>query len=418
MVQVGQLDLAIDVWQLLHGRILVPEIDISRPRVLLEKNAQGEANWQFSTGAKAVARSAAPAQRKEIPVVQHLELDQGHFVYNDAKIDRKAALDVSQLRVMDDRADRKVQVTGDGQFKIQVKGEAQGQGGPFAIRFFGDPWEQLQASDKPYPLDVDLTLGDLQVKTSGTVTDPVQLQEVDLKLDVRGDNTANLFAISGIALPPSPPYRFSGNVDHRGTEWRLTDGSGRMGGSDMRGTVGVDTGRERLLLKADLVSDNLLAKDLGPFIGARPGGKEGEQAAADKSKTVGRADGKILPDKEIDLGRLKAMDAEVAFRGQPYRHPGPAVRPAGDEDDARRRDAEAAARGDPHRRRDGADEPLALRIGKAGPGRHRHANRTGGSRSNSCAVAGSRNRRRHPRRPRAVARHRQIRGADPRHGQR
>jgi uncharacterized protein involved in outer membrane biogenesis len=143
MVQVGQLDLAIDVWQLLRGRILTPEIEISRPRVLLEKNAQGEANWQFSTAAKVAARGAAPTQRKEVPVVQHLDLDQGHFAYNDAKIGRNAALDVSGLRVTDERADRKVQVTGDGQYKIQVKGEAQGQGGPFVIRFFGGPWEQL-----------------------------------------------------------------------------------------------------------------------------------------------------------------------------------------------------------------------------------------------------------------------------------
>ena len=314
MVQVGQLDLAIDVWQLLHGRILVPEVYISRPRVLLEKNAQGEANWQFSMGAKAAARSAATTQRREIPVVRRLNLDQGHFVYDDAKIDRSATLDVTRLKVTDDRADRKVQVTGDGQYKIQVKGEAQGQGGPFAIRFFGDPWEQLQTSDKPYPLDVDLTLGDLQVKTSGTVTDPVQLKGLDLKLDVRGDNTANLFAISGIALPPSPPYRLSGKAERRGSEWRLTDMSGRMGGSDMRGTVAVDTGRERLLLKADLVSDNLLAKDLGPFIGARPGGKEGEEVAGGQSKAAGPAEGKVLPDKEIDLGRLKAMDADVAFK--------------------------------------------------------------------------------------------------------
>jgi uncharacterized protein involved in outer membrane biogenesis len=146
------------------------------------------------------------------------------------------------------------------------------------------------------------------------VTDPVQLKGLDLKVDVRGDNTANLFAISGIALPPSPPYRFSGKVDHRGTEWRLTDGAGRMGGSDIRGTVGVDTGGERLLLKADLVSDNLLAKDLGPFIGARPGGKEGEEAAVDPSKAAKAAEGKVLPDKEIDLRRLKAMDADVAFK--------------------------------------------------------------------------------------------------------
>ena len=313
MVQIGQLDVAIDVRQLLHGRILVPEVDISRPRVLLEKNAQGQANWQFSIGAKAAARSAAPTQRKEIPVVRHLALDRGHIVYRDAKIGRSATLDVANLKVTDDRADRKVQVTGDGRYDVQVGGEGQSQGGPFAIRFFGGPWAQMQASDQPYPLDVDLTLGDLQTKASGTVTDPARLEGVNVQIDVRGDNTANLFAISGIALPPSPPYRFSGKVDRRGSEWRLTDVSGQMGGSDMRGTVTVDTGKERLLLKANLVSDNLLAKDLGPFIGARPGGKEGEEAAA-QSKAAGRAEGKVLPDKEIDLSRLNAMDADVAFK--------------------------------------------------------------------------------------------------------
>ena len=63
-------------------------------------------------------------------------------------------------------------------------------------------------------------------------------------------------------------------------------------------------------MKADVTSDNLLAKDLGPFIGARPGG----QKASRRPDTVQRADGKVLPNKEIELGRLKAMDADVAFK--------------------------------------------------------------------------------------------------------
>ena len=281
---------------------------------MLEKNGRGEANWHFATGAKVAARGAAPTQRKEIPVVQRLDLDRGHVIYRDARLGRSATVDLNRLEIKDDRADRKVQVAGDGQYAVQVAGEQQSQGGPFAIRFFGGPWAQLQASDQPYPLDLDLTLGDVQAKVSGTVTEPVRLGGLDLRIDVRGDNTANLFAISGIALPPSPPYGFTGKLDRRGSEWRLTDMSGRMGGSDMRGMVALDTGRERLLLKADLASDNLLAKDLGPFIGASPGGQAGEEVAAGRSKGEGSPRGKVLPDKEIDLGRLNAMDADVAFK--------------------------------------------------------------------------------------------------------
>ena len=313
MAEIGQLDVAIDVWELLKGRILIPEMDIARPRIDLEKNADGEANWRFAAGAEAVARGAEPEQRQEIPVIRQLNLDDGRLSYRDAKIDRNATLSVKRLEVTDDRSDRKVQVTGEGRYTIQVTREASSQEGPFAMRFLGGNWQQLGETDQPYPVDVDLTLGNLKAKATGTVTDPAQLKGVQLKVDVRGDNTANLFPITGIALPPSPPYSLVGNLDRNGTEWRLSDMSGKMGGSDLRGTMAVDAGKDRPLLKADVISDNLLGKDIGTFIGARPAGQEGEEAAA-AGQTARRADGKVLPDKEIQLGRLNAMDADVALK--------------------------------------------------------------------------------------------------------
>ena len=67
MAEIGQLDVAIDVWELLKGHIVIPEMNIARPRIDLEKNADGEANWQFAAGAEAAARGAEPEQRQEIP---------------------------------------------------------------------------------------------------------------------------------------------------------------------------------------------------------------------------------------------------------------------------------------------------------------------------------------------------------------
>ena len=70
----------------------------------------------------------------------------------------------------------------------------------------------------------------------------MQLKGVHLKVDVRGDDTSNLFPLTGIVLPPSPPYSIVGNLDRNGTEWRLSDMSGKMGGSDLRGMLAVDLG--------------------------------------------------------------------------------------------------------------------------------------------------------------------------------
>ena len=97
---------------------------------------------------------------------------------------------MNRLEVTDDRSDRKVQVTGDGRYTIQVIREVSSQEGPFAMRFLGGNWQQLRETEQPYPLDVDVTLGDLKVEAAGTVTDPAQLKGVHLKVDVRGDNTA------------------------------------------------------------------------------------------------------------------------------------------------------------------------------------------------------------------------------------
>src|SRR6266542_4211503 len=48
MVEVGLFDVQIDLWQLLSEfRVVLPTVIISQPKVILEKNAEGSANWEF-----------------------------------------------------------------------------------------------------------------------------------------------------------------------------------------------------------------------------------------------------------------------------------------------------------------------------------------------------------------------------------
>ena len=118
---------------------------------------------------------------------------------------------------------------------MSVKGNGSYQGRPLQMSFAGGSWAALQQTEDPYPVDADVRLGDLRVKAKGTVTDVTHARGLDLKLDVAGENTANLFDISGIALPPSPPYHVSGTVDHAGSEWKLLNTKGKLGDSDIRG---------------------------------------------------------------------------------------------------------------------------------------------------------------------------------------
>jgi len=60
MTEVGLVDVQIDVWQLLSKfRLVLPSITVSQPKVILEKNADGAANWEFQA-APAVTEPAVP----------------------------------------------------------------------------------------------------------------------------------------------------------------------------------------------------------------------------------------------------------------------------------------------------------------------------------------------------------------------
>jgi AsmA family protein len=66
MVEVGLFDVQVDLWQLLSKfRVVLPTVTISQPKVILEKNADGSANWEFRA-ASAVTESV-PEQRTQFP---------------------------------------------------------------------------------------------------------------------------------------------------------------------------------------------------------------------------------------------------------------------------------------------------------------------------------------------------------------
>jgi AsmA family protein len=72
MVEIGLLDVQIDLWQLLSQfRVVLPTVTISQPNVILEKNAEGAANWQFRA-APAVTEPVVPEQRTRFPVIEKL----------------------------------------------------------------------------------------------------------------------------------------------------------------------------------------------------------------------------------------------------------------------------------------------------------------------------------------------------------
>src|SRR3546814_20233229 len=83
MVEIQQLRFAVKLPELLRFRLVLPEVTIEKPIIVLEKNAEGQVNWQI--GRK---RDAAPDDRTEFPVIGRLAINDGQLIYRDVPTQR------------------------------------------------------------------------------------------------------------------------------------------------------------------------------------------------------------------------------------------------------------------------------------------------------------------------------------------
>ena len=308
MTEVGLVDVQIDVWQLLSKfRLVLPSITVSQPKVILEKNADGAANWEFQA-APAVTEPAVPQKRTEFPIIEKVVIEDGTFLFNNQQTNTQLELKLTQAEAAGFLEEP---------VKLKVKGTYQKL--PLSLSLDGGSYENLRSSKDPYPLKINVGVGKLKVNINGNLTEPLAMKGEDVTLDVQGDDMANLFPLIRLVFPSTPPYKLKGHLKHEGQVWSFSNFSGRVGDSDLSGTIRVDTEPKRPVMKADLISNLVDFKDLAGFIGGKPGSGSDETASDDQEKQAAATkeeSDRIFPDQPYDLERLRAMDADVRLRAK------------------------------------------------------------------------------------------------------
>ena len=308
MAAAERAEFTIRLPSLLRGDVVLPEVVLMRPAILLERNNEGRTNWDFSENpdAAAAAEAVSPDDRSEFPVIGRLVVREGQVTYRDPAhgIDLASRVDTA---------------TGaNGQEEVRLNGEGTFEDKPFRLDLTAGSLLQLRESSQPYPIHVDALIGDTKGTIQGTMSDPVEMQGLDIRMDISGPDLAQLFPIVGIPLPSTPPYKLAGRLERDGQRWRFTDMKGRVGDSDMSGDLALDTGGDRPKLTAELVSTKLDFDDLAGLIGATPSTKPGEAASEEQKQKAEeqKESGRLLPDRKVDLSRLRAMDMTVNLTGK------------------------------------------------------------------------------------------------------
>ena len=177
--------------------------------MVLEKNAEGSANWEFRA-APAVTEPVVPENRSDFPVIEKLIIKDGMLLFDDQESKTQIEL--------------KVTAEGAGFLEAPVKLKAEGtyQKLPLTLSLDGGSYQNLRSSKEPYPLQINLGAGKLKARIDGNLTEPLAMKGEDVTLDIQGDDMANLYPLIRLVFPSTPPYRLKGRLKHEGDVWSFS----------------------------------------------------------------------------------------------------------------------------------------------------------------------------------------------------
>lgn len=337
---------------LLAKQIALPSIAVDGPSVSLERLADSRNNWTFPT------KESKEPSRWELEIGA-VELSRGSIALKDAvkKVTLRVDVDTIGDQALYDR-------TRDGDLPLGAKADTaasapsaasvppaskSAQTSPASAASgseanatgvtgerYGIRWRatgtynqatinatgkagavlSLRDSNRPFPLQADVRVGSTRASIEGTLTDPVHLGALDVRLRLSGDSMSKLYPLTGVVLPDTPPYdtrgRLIATLAKDKSVFRYQDFTGRVGGSDIGGTLTFAQGAPRNKLSGELVSKELRFVDLAPLIGANA--KPGEKAASDTP--IRQPANKALPVAPFRTERWDQIDADVKLTGK------------------------------------------------------------------------------------------------------
>lgn len=287
---VDDLQVSVRLRQLFAGRLEMPLVAITRPEAVLISTKDGRRSWELNPDA------SDTGQGLKLPLIQRLIIRDGHLSVDEQG--RAIRLEAT--------INAREGAAGEAGFRLEGRGTINGT--PLTLMVRGGPFLNVRR-DRPYAFHGSLEGAGTRMVADGSITRPFDLGRFTAQLTLQGRDLADVYLLTGITTPNTPPYRLEGRLTREGPRYTFADFSGRVGSSDLSGDLVVDKVRERRRVEADLHSRLLDIDDLSAVLGAKPQ----VSGSGDTRSTSGRP-GRLLPDAPLNVERLRVMDGELRYR--------------------------------------------------------------------------------------------------------
>jgi len=301
LAHLHRLTVAADVMSYFNaGTVVFPYVDIDRPNIAATVLPDGRNNF-------IVLRHSA-SDNNPPPQIGDLRIEDGNAHVADPRHKSDFVLAI---------ATREAEGAVPAAIIVKATGIYAGQ--KVTGAFVGGALLTLRDATHPYPVDLRLANGPTRVSLAGTVQDPMKFGGARLKLRLSGPDMSALFPLTGIPVPPTPPFSISGDLDYARPKIRFTNFAGTVGSSDLNGDIEEDPGiGGKPDVTMNLFSRRVDLADLGGFVGTPPGKKStpGQTPAQERALTNAEAKKTLLPDTPINLPKLRTANIHLRYRGE------------------------------------------------------------------------------------------------------
>jgi uncharacterized protein involved in outer membrane biogenesis len=311
MVRIEKLDVQLKLLPLLKGDVILPRLELIHPDVFLHRDAQGRANWTFESTQPSNAAAEKPPK---LPVVRDFLIQSGQITIRDEILKLKV---VGTMQAHESLASQE-------QFAFRIQGKGTLNEKPFDLQVGGGPLINVDP-DHPYPFKLVVSAGDIRLDADGTVKKPFDLGQLEFNAHVKGGDLADLYYLTQLALPNTPPFELAAHVERDAKIIKVTKLNGTLGQSDLSGELTVDTSHKRPAIRGVLESRKLRLADLAPSLGTKTATSGTLQGAGDTAKPSRKGvkepaprdpNARLFPTARLQVNRVRAMNADVSFRAR------------------------------------------------------------------------------------------------------
>lgn len=299
MGTIGSAAATVRLLPLLARAVVLDTVVLTAPDVALARRQDGSNNWTF--------KKKDEPEQKDNPWDLHvgqLIIRSGWVGYSDGAQDLAVRARIDTID-----ADPSAEPSKYGlRFALQGRyrdGRVTGEGEAGAVL-------TLREKELNYPLRFKAQAGTVSTEVEGTLTNPASLDGLDMQVVMRGASMADLYDLTGLVLPNTPPFetngRLRGSLEPERAVWEYQNFHGKVGQSDLHGDLKYTSGKPRPQLTGNMQSNRLRLADLGPVVGTN------KPDNSNRGRNPGRE--KVLPDSSFSTERWKTMDVDIRFQGK------------------------------------------------------------------------------------------------------